>query len=333
MIDLTISIVNAGSRDVLLTCLDSLHQSIHGDITVEVVVLDNASIDGSVEAVRQRFPGVVVIAQESRAGFAANHNRVIRATTGRYILVVNPDTFSEDWCLARLVSELDSNPRVAALGPRLVYPDGRPQASAWRFPTPVNCVLGLLTLGRAGINQSTGGRPRRVDWLMGSALVLRRQALDEVGLFDEGFFLYFEEVDLCFRLHRAGWEMRYLPEVTVVHHKGELSGHVPQHRINEWWRGQHRYWRKHHSAVGARVAALAIGARYLAAAARGFARHETARAELMRRHAGNAWRVNGPGLRELAEEWNAQLVAMTPSEGSLDAPRSNSGSSRRRRLS
>src|SRR5215204_4263207 len=258
MIDLTISIVNAGSRDVLLTCLESLHQSMHGDITVEIVVLDNASEDGSVDSVRQRFPGVVVIAQEFRAGFAANHNRVIRATSGRYILLVNPDTFSEDWSLARLVSELDGNPRIGALGPRLVYPDGRPQASAWRFPTPATCVLGLLTWGRAGIIQSATRRPRRVDWLMGSALMLRREAVEEIGLFDEGFFLYFEEVDLCLRLHRAGWELRYLPEVTVVHHKGELSGYVPQRRINEWWRGQHRYWRKHHSAVGARVAAVAI---------------------------------------------------------------------------
>ena len=312
MMDLTISIVNAGSRDLLLTCLDSLHRGIHGDLTVEVVVLDNASEDGSVDAVRQRFPEVKVLAQEFRAGFAANHNSVIRATSGRYILVVNPDTFSDDWCLARLVSELDAHPCVAALGPRLVYPNGRPQASAWRFPTPVRCVLGLITMGRAGITQSTGAQQRRVDWLMGSALMLRREAVAEVGLFDESFFLYFEEVDLCLRLHRAGWQMRYFPEVTVFHHKGELSGYVPQRRINEWWRGQHRYWRKNHSAVGARIAALAIGARYLAAAAIGLARRESARAELMWLFARNAWRVDGPGLRELAEEWNARVVASTP---------------------
>jgi GT2 family glycosyltransferase len=172
-------------------------------------------------------------------------------------------------------------------------------------------VLGLITLGRVGITQSTGVQPRRVDWLMGSALMLRRAALDEVGLFDESFFLYFEEVDLCWRLHHAGWEMRYFPQATVVHHKGDLSGYVSQQRINEWWRGQHRYWRKHHSAVGARIAALAIGARYLGAAAGGFARRETARAELMRLYARNAWRVDGPGLRELAEDWNARVGATT----------------------
>jgi N-acetylglucosaminyl-diphospho-decaprenol L-rhamnosyltransferase len=328
--DLTISIVNAGSRDALLACLASLRRSIHGDMAVEVVVLDNASGDGSVEAVRQRFPEVEVIAQEFRAGFASNHNRVIRRTSGRYILVANPDTFSEDWCLARLVSELDGQPRVAALGPRLVYPDGRPQASAWRFPTPASCVLGLITSGKAGITQSTGAQPRRVDWLMGSAVVFRREAIEEVGLFDESFFLYFEEVDLCLRLHRAGWEMRYFPEVTVVHHKGDLSGYVPQRRINEWWRGQHQYWRKHHSAAGARVAAFAVGARYLGAAVKATARHEAGRASLMRLEVGNAWRVKGPGLREVAEAWNNGLgSARARPPGELDAD----GESREPRLS
>src|SRR5215208_2324938 len=168
--DLTISIVNASSRDVLLKCVESLHHSINGDIAIELVVLDNASEDGSVDAVRERFPNVKVIAQEFRAGFAANHNSVIRATSGRYVFVVNPDTFSEDWCLSSLVSELDAHPRVAALGPRLVYPDGRPQPSAWRFPTPARSVLALITLGKIGSTQSIGEQPRRVDWLMGSAL-------------------------------------------------------------------------------------------------------------------------------------------------------------------
>jgi N-acetylglucosaminyl-diphospho-decaprenol L-rhamnosyltransferase len=307
VMDLTISIVNAGSRDVLLSCLDSLHRSLRDDVATEIVVLDNGSDDGSVDAVKERFPGVTVIAQEFRAGFAANHNRVIRATSGRYVLLVNPDTFSEDWSFDRLVAEMDRHPRVGALGPRLVYPNGRPQASAWRFPTPARCLLGLLTLGRAGITQSTGELPRRVDWLIGSALLLRRSAVEAVGLFDEGFFLYFEEVDLCFRLDRAGWQMRYFPAVTVAHYKGDLGGHASQRRVNEWWRGQHRYWRKHHSAVGARVAAFAVGSRYVAATVRALLRRDEARAALMRRHARNAWRVQNAGLRELAEEWNARL--------------------------
>ena len=191
MPDVSVSLVNTNSRELLLACLESLEGT-----GVEVVVLDNASEDGSAAAVRERFSGVRVIEQRHRAGFGANHNTVIRATTGRYVFVLNEDTTSEDWGFDRMVAHLDANPRVAALGPRLVYPDGRPQASAWRFPSPATAALGLLTLGRVGILQSGGSETRDVDWAMAAALLLRREALDEVGLFDEEFFIYSEETDL-----------------------------------------------------------------------------------------------------------------------------------------
>jgi N-acetylglucosaminyl-diphospho-decaprenol L-rhamnosyltransferase len=302
--DITVSIVNTNGRELLLACLDSLQRSITRDVNVEIVVLDNASEDGSAGAVRERFPSVRVIAQQFRAGFPANHNTVIRATDGHYIFVLNEDTASDDWAFPRMVSEMDTHPRVAALGPKLVYPDGRHQASAWRFPTPAITLLGLPTLGQVGIEQSKGEGPRTVDWLMGAALFLRREALDEVGLFDESFFIYFEEVDLCLRLQRAGWETRYFPGVTVVHHESQFSADVPERRINEMWRGRHRYWRKHHTATGARIAAFATGGQYLGAAAAGFVRRDAAYRAGMRLHARNAWRVEGPGLRELAAEWN-----------------------------
>jgi GT2 family glycosyltransferase len=303
-VDLSVSIVNTESRELLLECLASLGQN----ADAEIVVLDNASEDGSAAAVRERFPGVRVLEQDFRAGFGANHNTVIKATTGRYVYVLNEDTTADDWAFDRLVSYLDAHPRVAVLGPRLVYPDGRLQASAWRFPTPLASALGLATLGRVGITQSRGSEPRAVDWVMGAALVLRREALDEVGLFDEDFFLYSEEVDLQMRLRQAGWEVHYLPAVTVVHHESQFSAGIPERRINEMWRSRHRYWRKHHSGAGARVAALATGAQYAARAlvAPLVGRDEGAAARL-RLHARDAWRVSGPGLRELADEWNSRV--------------------------
>jgi GT2 family glycosyltransferase len=272
------------------------------------VVLDNASEDGSAAAVRERFPAVRVIEQRHRAGFGANHNTVIRATTGRYVFVLNEDTTSEDWGFERMVAHLDANPRVGALGPRLVYPDGRPQASAWRFPSPATAALGLLTLGRAGILQSGGSETRDVDWAMAAALLVRREALDEVGLFDEEFFIYSEETDLSRRLRRAGWRTQYFPQVTVVHHESQFSAGIPERRINEMWRGRHRYWQKHHSALGVRVAALCTGAQY---AARALLRaRDRDFAGRMRLHARDAVRVRGPGLRELAEEWNKEHAAL-----------------------
>jgi N-acetylglucosaminyl-diphospho-decaprenol L-rhamnosyltransferase len=303
--DVAVSIVNTDNRDFLLACLESLC-----DVDAELVVLDNASEDGSAAAARERFRDVRVVAQSFRAGFAANHNTVIRSTDTRYVYVLNEDTTSSDWGLTRMVAFLDANPRVAGLGPRLVYPDGRHQPSAWRFPTPATSLLGLPTLGRVGVVQSTGRKPRRVDWAMGAALLLRREALEEVGLFDEGFFLYSEEVDLCRRLAAAGWEIWYFPEVTVVHHESQFSAEIPARRIHEQWRSRHRYWRKHHSPAGARAAALATGAQYaLRGAAATVSGRDPAFRARMRLHARDSWDVHGPGLRELAEEWNGRVGA------------------------
>jgi GT2 family glycosyltransferase len=303
--DLSVSLVNTNSRQLLLACLESLESE-----DAEIVVLDNASEDGSAQAVRDRFPAVCVIAQEHRTGFGANHNTVIRATTGRYVYVLNEDTTSDDWGFERMAAYMNDHARVAALGPRLVYPDGRHQHSAWRFPTPLVSLLSLPTLGRLGIAQSRGDAPRPVDWVMGAALLLRRQALEEVGLFDEGFFIYSEEVDLQLRLRRAGWEVHYFPAVTVVHHESQFSAELPERRINEMWRSRHRYWRKHHSTPGARLAALSTGIQYgLRAGLAPVAGRDPGFAGRMRLHVRDAWRVTGPGLRELAEEWNGRMGA------------------------
>ena len=307
-LDLSVSIVNTNSRELLLACLESL-----APVEAEIVVLDNASEDGSAAAVRERFPHVRVIEQEHRAGFGSNHNTVIRATTGRYVYVLNEDTTANDWSFERITEYLDAHPQVAALGPRLVYPDGRLQDSAWRFPTPLVSTMGLATLGQLGVKQSKGASVRPVDWVMGAALVLRREALDQVGLFDEDFFLYSEEVDLQTRLRQAGWETHYFPELTVVHHESQFSAGIPERRINEMWRSRHRYWRKHHSRMGARVAALATGSQYAARALLSpVARRDPSIEARMRLHARDAWRVEGPGLRELADEWNGRVGSTPP---------------------
>jgi N-acetylglucosaminyl-diphospho-decaprenol L-rhamnosyltransferase len=307
-LDLSVSIVNTNSRGLLLACLESL-----APVEAEIVVLDNASEDGSAAAVRERFPHVRVIEQQHRAGFGANHNTVIRATTGRYVYVLNEDTTADDWSFERITEYLDAHPQVAALGPRLVYPDGRLQDSAWRFPTPLVSTMGLATLGRLGVKQSKGASVRPVDWVMGAALVLRREALDQVGLFDEDFFLYSEEVDLQTRLRQAGWETHYFPELTVVHHESQFSAGIPERRINEMWRSRHRYWQKHHSRLGARVAALATGSQYAVRALLSpVARRDPGIEARMRLHARDAWRVEGPGLRELADEWNGRVGSTPP---------------------
>ena len=242
----------------------------------------------------------------------------MRATEGRYVYVLNEDATVEPGSFERLVAYMDSHPEVAAVGPHIRYPDGRHQPSAWRFPSPATAALGTITLSRVGVEQSRGNEPRRVDWVMGCALLLRRKALDSVGLFDERFFIYSEETDLCRRLADAGYETHFLPEVTVYHHVSQFSADVPERRINEEWRSRAHYWRKHHSPLAARGTALLTGLQYAARAAVGEVvlrlpesrrpvRIDPAAPARFRLHARNAWGgVRGPGLREYAEEWNRE---------------------------
>ncbi len=285
-------------------------------------MLDNASEDGSVAAVHEQFPRVRVIEQPFRAGFGANHNRVIGETDGRYVVLLSHDAKPEPGALAALVAFADAHPRAAVVAPRLRYPDGSPQANAWRFPSPSVAALGTLTLGRVGVVQSRGEEARRVDWAMGAALLLRRAALDEVGLFDESYFMFSEETDLCFRLVRAGWETWFEPGAVVIHHDSALRDEVPEERIAEEWRSRHRYWHAHHSAAGVRVAAAATAVQYAARGGIAMAAnrvragsYDPSFAARMRLHARSAWRgPEGPGLRELADEWNRQHAGARESE-------------------
>jgi N-acetylglucosaminyl-diphospho-decaprenol L-rhamnosyltransferase len=324
--DVTVSVVNHNGRATLLPLLESVAREAEG-LAVETVVLDNASEDGAAAEVRARFPGVRVVEQPFRAGFGANHNRVMRETAGRYVFVCSHDAELAPGSLRRLVAFLDARPRAAVAAPRLRYPDGREQASAWRFPTPAASAVGLLTLDRVGIVQSGGDEPRRVDWAMGAALLLRRAALDEVGLFDEGFFMFSEETDLCRRLADAGWETWLVPDAVVVHAESALRAGVPAERIAEEWRSRRRYWAKHHSPAGARAAARLAAARYAARAGiAGAVRRvrpdafDPGFSDRMLVHARAAWRGPGErGLRELADEWNAAHPAAGGSAGNDEA--------------
>jgi GT2 family glycosyltransferase len=320
MARVAIAIVTMDTRDDVLACLASL--TTEGD--TEIAVLDNASTDGTVEAIRAAYPDVRVIAQEHRAGFGANNNTLIRATTAPYVYLLNPDTVSEEGSVRRLADVLDRERRAAAVGPRVVFSDGRVQDTAWRFPSPLTCVRAAVTLGRGGITQSSSATPRVVEWAMACALMVRRSALDEVGLFDEGFFMYSEETDLERRLADARWEIRYTPAVTVVHHQGRSTAAVPERRVNEQWRGRERYWLKHHSVLGRRVAATAIGVQYALLTAIGTALLRLperlrpvsvapADPATWRLTARNAFRgVQGPGLEELAAEFNSRRAAADP---------------------
>lgn len=322
--DVVVSIVNTSNRELLLDCIRSLRDDPGRRCSAEIVVLDNASTDGSAEAVKERFPEVRVIEQPFRAGFGANHNTVVRATSSRYVYVLNEDTVTRPGTLDALVDYLDAHPGCAAAGPRIVGPDGRQQGSAWRLMTiPVQLVW-ALTLGQRGAVVSHGDEPRRAGAVSACALMMRREPWERVGLFDESYFIFSEEADTAQRLKDVGGEMHYVPVVETIHYGQQSTSDVPDRQINEHWRSFELYLARWHSPLEARVLRWLTGLGYLLATVaaevgtRLPARVRPAAAGswnpgIYRLHVRNAFRgVRGPGIREAAEDWNRQNAPARP---------------------
>jgi GT2 family glycosyltransferase len=311
--DLVVAIVNHSNRDDTLACLESLEGDRERGVSVRVVVLDNASDDGSVDAIRTAHPHVEVIAQEVRRGFGANQNAIIEATSSRYVLALNNDTLVEHGALDTLVRYLDEHPGVGAAGPRVVGPDGEPQLSAWTFPTVWNAAVHVVAGSRPA-----GPAPAEVGYVSGCALMLRRSVLTQIGGFDEDYFMYAEEKDLCRRIHDAGSTVELVPSATVVHLEARSSAGASARRETEFWRSQRLYLRKHHSTAGALAIETQTALQRLAlAAVVGVAGALPARlrprqaqpglARQLARQARSSLRPpHGPGLRELADDQNAR---------------------------
>jgi hypothetical protein len=316
VVDVTVSIVHASGPELTLACLESLAEDRGRASSVEVVVLDNAAEDGLPAAVRERFPDVRVIEQPWRAGFGANHNAIVRATESRYVFVLNPDTRVPPGTIDGLVSYLDEHREAGLAGPLLRGFDGRQQFSALRLMTiPVQLVW-ALSLGQVGVVQSRGTTPKAVGAVGGSAMLVRRDALERIGLFDESYFMYCEEADVARRLDRLDLERHYVPAVEVHHHRLQSTARTPERRINEFWRSLDTYLARHHGRLEGRVLRWLTGLGYALAsgvAAAGTRLPERLRPEIFgawepaeyRLHARNAFHgVRSPGLRELAEDWN-----------------------------
>jgi GT2 family glycosyltransferase len=247
--DITVSLVNTSNRELLLDCLASLGAAA-AETELEIIVVDNASTDGSADAVRAAYPGVQVVERDRRHGFGANHNEAIRRAAGRYVLILNEDTVLHDGALDRMRRFMDQNPGVGACGPQILNPDGSPQPSAFHFPTPARVALTTLTLQRRGWVQSATDRITRVDWVCGAAILARTPALRAVGGFDERLFIYSEDPDLCLRLREAGYATAYFPHASLVHLENATTGGVPARRIAQMERSRALYARTHHGRSG-----------------------------------------------------------------------------------
>jgi hypothetical protein len=249
-------LVGWNCRAYLEACLRSLAaQPDPGDS--EVLVVDNASQDGTAEMVRASFPSARLIVNPVNLGFAAGNNTGLRLAAGRYCLLLNPDTIVHAGALAALVGYAEAHPEAWAIGPRILDPDGSPQRSGVRFPAAWNLLVEALFLDRLFPRTRCFGahrelyadpdRPRRVDYLQGSCLLLRAEAIRRVGLLDESFFLYFEETDWCRRCQDAGGEVHYAPVATVTHHGGSGDTHYGERKLLLYHESLLRFCRKHYA--------------------------------------------------------------------------------------
>lgn len=226
---LSILIVNWNTRELLIRCINSVLADSPG-FAYEIIVVDNASSDGSMKSLREAYGGNVAIklmAASANLGFAKANNLAYQNSSGEFVLMLNPDTRVKKGALQALVSFLEQNPKAGIVGPKIVNPDGTVQASVRQFPTLGSALLvfsGLHRIFRPRqylMDDFDYDKPSAVDQVMGAALLTRRRVINDSGFLDENFWLWYEEVDLCKRAKNAGYEIRFFPDAVVVHHRGQ----------------------------------------------------------------------------------------------------------------
>lgn len=307
VLQLAVAVVGFDTRDVLEPCLESVAAA----EPEEIVVVENGGTDGSAEFVRTRFPEATLIVNEHNRGYGAAANQAIAACSAPAVLLLNSDTVLQPGALTALGRYLAAHPRAGVAGPRLANADGSLQRSAYDFPSP-----GDLVMGETGLHRLVDRLPpvrerflrtwahddaRVVPWVRGAALAIRRSAFDAVGGFDEGFFMYWEEVDLCRRLAAAGHEVHFAPVTTVLHVRAVSTSRRPAAMRREWLAGFRRYLLRHESrrraaTMLAMLRALAIARERRDRARLRLARDAAARERLAASAAG--WRelLAEPGL-------------------------------------
>jgi N-acetylglucosaminyl-diphospho-decaprenol L-rhamnosyltransferase len=253
--ELSYCVVNTNARDDLLKCLEAIQRTHPADVEHEIIVLDNASTDGSAEAVQERWPEARVIARDRRAGFAANLNQLMREARGRFILSLNEDTEVLPGATEALLEALTSHSRAGAAGAMLLDSDGRPTPCAYREQGLGAALAAALFLNRWLIVQSGGERTREVGWVRTAAFMIRGGAAKEVGYFDDEFFFYSEDPDFQKRLHDAGWLVLHVPAAKVIHSEQEVRDRTASpRRVVQFHRSRDLYMRKHHGPVAAGLA-------------------------------------------------------------------------------
>jgi hypothetical protein len=311
-IEISFCVVNTDGREMLRRGIAAVQvERAALGFETELLVLDNASDDGSEAAVRALGADLQLIALAERRGKALNDRELMERSRGRYCLLLNEDSELVPGASAALHAALEADPRAGCAVGVLRRADGVSQPSAWRFPGVGTAVAQALFLHRWLVVQSRGSAVRRVDWGQSAALLVRRRAAEEVGWMDEEFFVYSDEVDFQKRLADAGWHTLYVPAAVAIHHEQLSTDALPARRIVELARGRDRYMRKHHGPLAAALVRWLVASSYLVRmlAALVLPAHD------WRRYRADAaaalWPSRGEGLREAAAARNAEAGRST----------------------
>ncbi len=256
---LSVVIVSYNTRELTLACLRAVSSDLESSgLSFEIHVVDNASRDDSQSAIKREFPGVHLLAADRNLGFGRANNRAFARARGEFLLLLNSDAMVHTGAIAQMLAVLRENAKIGGVGPRLLNADGSLQVSCWKFPSPARVWLESLGLARLFASHPRLGdyfrwphdEARSVDFVIGACFLVRRAVYEQVGGFDEKFFLYAEETDWQKRIRGAGWEISFTPDA-IVTHLGGASGLDEKSRVSAlFWEGQERYILKHHGGAG-----------------------------------------------------------------------------------
>jgi len=265
--EISFIIVNWNTKDLLRGCLDSIAKTV-GSLSHEIIVVDNASSDGSADMLAREYPSVRLIANAENRGFGAANNQGFAVMQGKYALLINTDAVITEGAVQKLWGFAEANPRAAIVCGQLLNADGSKQNSVAAFPTLLTLCLNTSLLeylfpGRYPSKRYDHTEPLEVESAIGACMMIRKKALDEVSFFDERYFFFFEETDLAFAMKRAGWSVYQVPDARIYHFQGKSIGHNAKSRI-EFYRSRYQFLRKWHGSAYYRAAAAVIFLRLLA---------------------------------------------------------------------
>jgi N-acetylglucosaminyl-diphospho-decaprenol L-rhamnosyltransferase len=257
MMRLSIVILNYNTADLLRECLHSLRSDIEAG-EVRVIVVDNCSVDESRSMLDDKFPQVETVFLEKNTGFSTGNNTALKMLDSDYAMLLNPDTEVRPGAIRAIIDFMDNTPRCGVMGPKLLNPDGSRQLSCRSFPSYKTAFFNRYSLFTRLFPENRHSReyllssleanePMEVDWVSGAALVVRCSAIKQVGLLDEGFFMYAEDVDWCYRFKQSEWEVWFMPDAEIMHHIGGSSRSLPAKTLLERHRSMYYFYRKHYS--------------------------------------------------------------------------------------